>query len=165
MTIPAGLLALVAVILVLAFVVRPFIQGVSARPEQLTAKQIKAIAAQRAKLSRARLKIYRELVQLDGQFETGNLDEKAYREQRYLLVARGVDVLQQLDRLPQTDRQHLDSRAEALIAAIHEVEPDDTKLHCPNCGSAIHQHDRFCGQCGHALQPQAEAEATAPQST
>ncbi len=162
MTIPAGLLTLVAVILVLAFVARPFIIGAVDQSEQLTAKQTKTVASQRALLNAERNDIYRQLRELDEVFEAGKIDETDYHEQRYLLVARGVEVLQQLDRLPKTDRARLDSQAEALINAIAAEEHIDTERLCPNCSCQVGSQDRFCGQCGHPLQQQIDDDVPTP---
>lgn len=161
MTIPAGLLALIVIILVLAFVARPFILKTNEQPERLTTRQMKSVLVTRAQLNAGRTKVYKDLALLDEQFAAGDVEEKVYREQRYLLVARGVDILQQLDRLPSTGHERLDTQAEALIATIQDVEPiAATHMACPNCGARVAPQDRFCGQCGHQLQTKPNEQPT-----
>jgi len=174
MNIPVGLLALITLIIVAAYIARPFFAGTSSLQTQSDAPH-RAVQHRRANLLAERNRIYAAIRQLDFEHETNKVSAEDYADQRYRLVAQGVDVLQQLDSLPPPSDDTLEARIEALLKAVQgqtasapsanapSPAPGETEQTvCPNCGSNINEHDRFCGNCGHRLRGTPPTKAAEP---
>lgn len=167
------LLGLALLMLVLLFVGRPFLQRapVTARPR--TDGQ-RLLAQKEAMLA--------EIMALDFDYETGKLPEEVYRPQRAAMVAETATILAQLDTLPEMTA--MDADIEAAIAqlrgqatAVSSVTPiaaapaaataavpaistggNGHNRFCTQCGAAIDPGDKFCAYCGHKLSNRLEAE-------
>ncbi|GAB4478878.1 MAG: hypothetical protein Kow00124_23780 [Anaerolineae bacterium] len=115
-------------------------------------------ARRRAELLAERLAIYQELRDLDFDYKTDKLAEDDYKAQRYQLVARGVEVLKQLDALdahdaapPPETAAEAPSQAAAAAGEPVAVAVGGAGHACPRCGAAVSPGDRFCGACGAPL--------------
>ncbi len=147
-------------ILVALFVARPFLESarnLSNREEQ----EISSLLAQREGILRA-------LQELDFDYTLGKIPEEEYPLQRKALLARGAEVLRQLDALqpqqpPDTDAQDrleaaiaarkqaladVDDPLEAAIAARRRARQDKAAGFCTQCGAPLQRSDRFCPRCG-----------------
>ncbi len=115
-------------------------------------------ARRRAELLAERLAIYQALRDLDFEYKTDKVAEDDYKAQRYQLVARGVEVLKQLDALDAPDESPAAATAvgglqEAAPAAGEPVAVAASRAgrYCPRCGASVSPGDRFCGACGAPL--------------
>lgn len=162
------LLAIVTVIIVTAYVAQPFLAPRREDETRVTGKGVEALK-RRASLLAERNRIYRAIKELDFEFQTGKVAEADYADQRFALVAQGVEILQQIDALPPSD----DDPMERAVLAFREGEPltyediaplPDEELtaepvlaggpqsrFCGQCGTRAQTGDRFCANCGAAL--------------
>jgi len=143
MDIPGTLVLITVLILVVAFVARPFVapQGDEQRPraDLPTASALR----RRADLLAGRNRVYGALRDLDFEHQTNKIADEEYATQRRALVAEGVAILQELDQLPAADKSPA-------------ADPDLAKatLSCPQCGTEARVGDAFCGHCGAKLATQ-----------
>jgi hypothetical protein len=157
------LLAVATIMLVVAYIAQPFLAARRDETERVTSRSLGTLR-QRADLFAERNRLYREIKTLDFDHETGKVTDDDYTDQRYQLVAQGVDVLQQIDGLSISDddvieRAVLKAREGAPLTAA-DVEPplDEAATaaepvgFCPQCGAPAYTNDRFCARCGTALQ-------------
>lgn len=114
----SGLLALLAAIAAAGYIVWPFFQPRSRAKEALASRHSSTILRQRANLLAERNHIYRALSELDFDYETGEISDDDYAAQRYRLVARGVEVLQQLDALPAASETSGGDPIEVAVLAL-----------------------------------------------
>jgi hypothetical protein len=117
------------------------------------------------------------LQELDFDNSLGKVPAEDYPRQRAELLAKGADLLRQLDAMrPQAATSDAKSRLEAAVAtrradasAAKSSPPvDDEELEamiaarrrtrngksagfCPSCGKPILASDRFCPSCGKAI--------------
>jgi hypothetical protein len=158
------LLAVATIVLVVAYIAQPFLAAQRDDAERVTGRGLSTLR-QRADLLAERNRLYGEIKALDFEHETGKITDEDYTDQRYQLVAQGVDVLQQLDRLPIADddvieRAVLKTREGAPLTPA-DVEPpldepastEQPAGFCPQCGAPTVAGDRFCARCGTALSP------------
>jgi hypothetical protein len=121
-----------------------------------------------------------EIASLDFDYETGNLPEEEYQQQRQNLMADATVILKQLDALdesapvsepvqaPQADgaKPVVDDEIEAAITRLRakpaQAAPapaagtqakaaNGQSVFCPQCGQATDPDDKFCANCGHKL--------------
>jgi hypothetical protein len=160
------LLAVATIVLVVAYIAQPFLaarrEDAERGAERVTGRGLSTLK-QRADLLAERNRIYREIKALDFDHQTGKLMDEDYADQRYQLVAQGVEVLQQLDRLPSPDddvieRAVLKTREGAPLTPADVEPPLETPADgeqptgfCPQCGAPTYAGDRFCARCGTAL--------------
>jgi len=98
------------------------------------------------KLYSEREQILSALHDLDFDHATGKLAAADYQPQRAQLVARGVELLQQLDALP------IASKSEAIEAAISaRRKVTAPTVACGNCGRPAQTDAHFCAGCGQPL--------------
>lgn len=152
-----ALLALAAVLFVGAFVAQPFFspRGADApvRGDQRAASTLR----ERAELLAERNRVYAAIRDLDFDFKTNKVADEEYAEQRYRLVAQGVEILERLDSLPANGATPATDPLEALIAAYRAGQPVSAgasatpDAFCPQCGTRAKSGDRFCGACGARL--------------
>lgn len=147
------LLALALVLLVIAFVARPFMERAS-QPTGLAATN---------DLGTQRDSILIELGELDFDHSTGKVAEDDYQTQRARLVAKGAEILQALDQLQTTaddspTTNDLDSEIEQLIAARRTSQSSQSSKSsnpkpaaCPQCHKPVRSTDKFCPSCGAKL--------------
>jgi hypothetical protein len=158
------LLAVATIVLVVAYIAQPLLAARRDDAEPVTNRSLSTLK-QRADLLAERNQLYREIKALDFDHETGKVTDEDYSDQRYQLVAQGVEVLQQLDRLASPD----DDVIERAVMKVREgapltpadVEPpldaptaaEQSTGFCPQCGAPTFAGDRFCARCGTALSP------------
>jgi ribosomal protein S27AE len=165
MDIVVAIIGLAMLIAVAAFVAQPLV---------VRSRTLPSSESPRDKLLAERDALYVSLRDLDFDFQTGKLLETDYRAAREQYVARGVEILKQLDAAetrPQTaDRrsQMASDQAEVAIQARRKIEAQSLEdeieaavrarrqstiqnPECPNCGRPVDLTDRFCGKCGAAL--------------
>lgn len=160
MTIPTELLALVTILVIGAFVAQPFFAQVR-RGGAGNQRRRADILREQAALLTQRNDIYAAIRDLDFDYKTNKISDEMYKDQRYILVAQGVEILQKLDSLPLLDDPEEDP-IEAAVAAyrsggsepggnLPEAGAAGGALFCPQCGTKSKPNDRFCGECGTKL--------------
>jgi hypothetical protein len=161
MEIVVAILGLAMVVVVAAFIAQPFV----ARSRVLASNE-----SPRDQLLAERDMLYATIRDLDFDFQTGKLLEADYRAMREKYVARGVEILKQLDAMPVKSqvgaKPVVADKVEAAVQARRKtLSPEDEieaairarrqsalrNLNCPNCGRPVDPTDRFCGKCGAVL--------------
>lgn len=176
MDIGSILLILALLLLVGLYVSRPFVnRAVESKESTLEAS---AADHERSALLAERDRILNALQELDFDYALGKIPEEDYPEQRARLLAKGADVLRQLDSLMSGSSEDAETRLEAAVAARRadsgqvaiangrKLTPggDDelekmladrrrARTHkaagfCPQCGGPVQKSDRFCPKCG-----------------
>lgn len=148
-----SILALVTVIIVIAYVMQPFLAGRVGRSRRSSGGVDVSDLRRRVDLLAERNGIYRAIKELDFDYETGKFSVEDYAEQRHTLVAQGVDILQQLDALPAepddpVERAILRVREGGPVAIDEGVAPASGGEFCPQCGTPAKPGDKFCAKCG-----------------
>ena len=165
----AAILALGAV--TVAFVIYPVLRASALARRYIT----DSVAGDRlAELIAQRDAIYDAIRDVDFDRETGKLTAEDHRLMRERLTAEGVRLLQELDRLMQSDvRDDLEQEIEREVAALRQVAPAEigeeppTRLArlkparvptagqsdrevstCPTCGETVRAGAQFCTYCG-----------------
>lgn|SRR5574341_1015350 len=165
MDVITGLVTLAAVLFVVAYIVQPFFSERRAAGASSAGRSAAALLRQQADLLNRRNELYAALRELDFDYQTGKVAEDDYGQQRYGLVAQGVELLQQLDGLPPLvagpEADPVEAAIRAVrsgqtvpvgVAAVGEVAArGEAAGFCPQCGSRVFEGDRFCGSCGAAL--------------
>jgi hypothetical protein len=127
--------------------------------------------------------IYQAIRDLDFDRETGKLTPEDHRAMRTQLVAQGVAVLQELDRLMEhVGAEDLEAEIEREVARFRqhravpaaepavsvggeaEAEPLAAARTCPQCGQRARPDAAFCVHCGTSLEAVAaeSCERTCP---
>ena len=155
MGIPTGLLALVIIIVVAAYVARPFLSPRTGEEVQRGGRTA-AVLRQRASLLAERNQTYQALLDLAFEYNTNKLSQEEFETQRHRLVAQGVEILQKLDALPPLDETPDVDPIEAAVLAFRagaDLGPRRQQggNFCPQCGAKVAPEDRFCGACGARL--------------
>ena len=165
MEIVVAIIGLAMLIAVAAFVAQPLV---------VQSRVLPSNESPRDKLSAERDALYVSLRDLDFDFQTGKLLEADYRAAREQYVARGVEILKQLDAVEARPQVAASDQAEAAILARRKIKAQAQSLEdeievairerrraaaqnpkCPNCGRVVEPTDRFCGKCGAALTAEA----------
>ena len=154
MNIGAFLAGIALLVVVAAYVARPLFEGSSSQGQTRGGD-----VDSRAQLTARRDAIYALIRELDGDYQTGKINDEDYRAQRKHYVAEGVAMLQQLDALSSRDsRVALETEIEAQVLALRQVEPAPVGMNhgpasrfCTQCGHPADPEDRYCGNCGTAL--------------
>jgi hypothetical protein len=158
MEIFTGLLSLIVVLMVAAYIVQPFFSNRRGDGRGRAGHRPASVLRRRADLLARRNEIYRAIRDLDFDYQTNKVSDEDYDGQRHALVAQGVEVLQQLDALPVLDESPETDPIEAAVAALRAgaaapgaaVEAGQAGF-CGQCGAPVYAGDRFCGACGAAL--------------
>jgi len=111
---------------------------------------------QRESLEAERRDIVRTIRELDFDHRTHKINDDDYKRLREEYVQRGAAVLRALTTLNEKDT---DTDIEKRVAALRKVADVDASAvtsTCPFCGHALHQHDKFCPQCGQKVNERAE---------
>jgi hypothetical protein len=158
---PTGLLAVAALIVVAAYIVQPFFGRQAESGGAEAGRRLAPLLREQSDLLAGRNQVYREIRDLDFDYETNKVSDSDYHAQRYQLVARGVEILQQLDGLPAFEDTAEHRRIERAVRALRRgADPDLAQQggdqpaaegYCPQCGTPFGEADRFCGTCGARL--------------
>lgn len=157
MDIPATLVFITVLILVVAFVIRPFVAPQQGDGQEKPARPSPASSAlrQRADLLAWRNRVYSALRDLDFEHQTNKISDEEYAAQRRALVSEGVGILQKLDELVMPNESPETDPIEASVQAVKRGEAlpplEEAALHCPRCGEETRNGDAFCGHCGASL--------------
>jgi hypothetical protein len=140
MTTGSILLAIALLILLLLFLLRPFLIP-SSTIEPITPQQ--RLLAQKENL-------LDQIRALDFDHNTGKIPDEIYQPQRSHLIREAAALLQQLD--SQTaDSGDLEAAIETAVAQLRQTSSNGQGNFCPHCGETIDPHDKFCAACGHQL--------------
>jgi hypothetical protein len=158
---PTALLAVAALIVVAAYIVQPFFGRRAESGGAGAGRRLAPLLREQSDLLEARNQVYREIRDLDFDYKTNKVSDADYNAQRYQLVARGVEILQELDALPTfedtADYQQIEQAVLAVRRGTEAAPPpqEDAPLsgtgYCPQCGTPFSEGDRFCGTCGARL--------------
>lgn len=172
---------IVAAILILSAITVAFVLYPVLRASALGRRYITdSVAGDRlAELIAQRDAIYDAIRDVDFDRETGKLTAEDHRLMRERLTAEGVRLLQELDRLMQSDvREDLEQEIEREVAALRRRAPteageeqpaqrprrerervpaadrsDREVSTCPTCGETVRAGAQFCTHCGASLIP------------
>ncbi|MBN1312900.1 MAG: zinc-ribbon domain-containing protein [Anaerolineae bacterium] len=154
MDIPATLAFIATLILVVAFIIRPFLAPQKEKEKQADHPSASTLR-RRADLLAGRNRVYRALRDLDFERQTNKVGDEEYAVQRRALVTEGVGILQELDDLPAPDASPTVDPIEAVVLAFRQrgtvPAPEEEALRCPECGAAARAGDAFCSRCGAKL--------------
>lgn len=140
MTIGSILLAIALLIVLLLFLLRPFLAP-STTSEPMTPQQ---------KLLVQKEKLLDQIRALDFDQNTGKIPAEVYQAQRSHLIHEAALVLQQLD--SQTaDPTDIEAAIETAVAHLRQASSNGKGEFCPQCGRPIDPDDKFCAACGHQL--------------
>lgn len=150
MEISGLLISLAILVMVVAFVARQLVER-QAQPVSEADRELSALQAERDR-------ILQLLQDLEMDHAMGKITPEDYQAQRAPLVARGAEVLRQID-------QHLPARPAAATAddalereiASRRASAAAGAGYCANCGNALQSGDRFCIRCGTATPAEASA--------
>ena len=155
MDIPTTLVLITVLILVVAFIVRPFVTSRLDGQEKPAGQQSASALRQRADLLTERNRVYRALRDLDFDHQTNKIADEEYASQRHALVAEGVGFLQRLDQLAAMDEEPATGPVEVSVLAMRPggsgPTPAKAASYCPQCGARAKTGDAFCGRCGASL--------------
>lgn len=166
--------ALVLSVITIAFVLYPVFRASALGRRYITDS---ATGDRLADLLAQRDAIYEAIRDADFDKEVGKLTAEDHRLMRERLMAEGVRLLQELDRLMQADvREDLEREIEREVAALRqsrraelaearpasrevprpaatpEVAPvDEPPTTCHSCGGHVRAGARFCTHCGASL--------------
>ncbi len=162
MDIGALLFSLALVLLVAAYILQPLRSTAHANSGRSN-RELSALKAERDR-------VFDSIQEIDMDYTMGKLPDEHYRNQRQALVSEGARILREIDELqpidePQTAAESASVKEAELEAAVAKMrnknnpEPapviaDPKKDVCPNCREPIYQGDRFCSNCGAALEEQ-----------
>ena len=149
MAILTGLLSLIIILIIAAYVGQPFFSE-KGSDSTVQRKQVAALW-ERARLLGDRNSIYADLRSLDFDRETGKVTVADYESQRYQLVSRGVESLQQLDALPVSADDPIETMIRSVQSAVSDSITETDSTFCSQCGEQVATDDRFCGSCGAKL--------------
>ena len=124
-------------------------------------------------LQAERDRVLDSIQEIDMDHAMGKVPEEDYRRQRQALVLEGAEILRKIDELqlpPEAERHAkiLTAREMELEAAIAQLrgksleaapqvragQSDRESGSCPECGQVIFSGDRYCANCGAALEEQ-----------
>ena len=152
MEIGAILFSLAMLLLVAAYVLQPL--STSGRGGYRdTSRELSALLAERDR-------VLDSIQEIDTDHSMGKVSEQDYQNQRSSLALEGANILRSIDELKRDGAP--DESAMELESAVAELRgkssapnsQKNTQGSCPTCGEAIHLSDRFCSNCGEALEEQ-----------
>lgn len=93
---------------------------------------------------------------LDFDYALNKIPTETYLTQRAQLVARGAEILRQLDAIappaaPLPKLAEADAIIEAAVAARRQTVERPHSPTCLHCHASISANDKFCGHCGQAI--------------
>ena len=165
MEIGAILFSLAMILLVAAYVLQPIAGSERAEPRD-TSGRLSGMQAERDR-------VLDSIQEIDLDHSMDKVSEEDYRRQRRALALEGAEILRQIDELQGTGKRTIESGAEptgntpemeleAAVAQLRgksspassQIVESDSRGACPECGEAIFHGDRFCANCGAALEEQ-----------
>ena len=154
MTIGSTLLTIALIIMLLLYLLRPFLTPTTAN--QPTTPRQKLLADKEKLLDHIRA--------LDFDHTTGKIPDEVYQAQRYHFIREAAVITQQLDSHT-VDPANIETAIETAVARLRQQQPPTTITptpapppngkpgqFCPQCGQRTAAHDKFCASCGHKLQ-------------
>lgn len=146
------LIVVAIAVLAIAFIVRPLAS--SAEPT-LSEEERRHSA-----LQATHDQVLSALVEMDADYAMGKIEAEDYQRDRAVLLARGAQVLRDIDQgLPAASSNGGDwgAKVEARVARLR-AHPAPRDAFCAACGARLQPGDRFCSRCG---TPVPTVEATA----
>ncbi len=140
MPIGSILLGLALAILVLPFVISPFMQG-NRRKQETQAEQDHPAPVLEKRDALIALR------DLDFDFRTGKITEEDYTPLRQRLMAEAAQALQAAEAPP----PNWDAEIEAAVRAVRARRKSSGTLTCFHCQASVAVGSKFCPQCGAAL--------------
>lgn len=160
-------LILAALILVVLFISRPWIEN-QPRESEAVESALDCQARRRSELMAERDRVVDTLRELDFDARLGKIPEEEYPVQRAALVQQGADLLRELDSLQGADAALgtqsaspcseqppaalSDERLEEMIQLRRKQKNEAAGGFCPRCGKPVYKSDRFCSKCGAAIE-------------
>lgn len=163
----AILLLLAVIVLIGVFVSRPLLQPI--KRVQETSQQ----DHEKSALLAERDRLISTVQELEFDHMLGKITDDEFAPQRQALMAKGADLLRQMDALQPASRpvEDVEQRVEAAVAhrrAVAALPAEDDALEklisarrstrneksagfCPGCGKPVQKSDKFCPRCGSAL--------------
>ena len=142
----ASILVILAMfLLAAAFIARPLARD-EGRAVDEAERHLSALAAEQDQ-------ILALLYELDTDFAMGKILSEDHQRQRAERVARGAEILREIDLLgsgfPKTDRPtgELEALLEEKVARLRK-DLGTAAGYCGHCGSLLSAGDRFCSRCG-----------------
>lgn len=144
------LIGLAILVLVGAYVARPLVER-QAQPVSESDRELSALQAERDR-------ILLLLQDLEMDQAMGKIAPEDYQAQRGPLVARGADVLRQIDQR-QPARTASGTAEDALEREIAKRRASGAGPagYCVRCGHSLQSGDRFCIRCGTPVATEASA--------
>lgn len=143
------LLAIVLAFVAIVFVLYPLFAPVARSGRQQGEWRVeRSLAARRAQL-------YREIADLDFDFQVGKVAPADYQLLREELLRRAADLLREEDR----EAEELDRAIEAEVAALRRARASRPADRCPRCERPFQPDDVFCARCGAPRAPAVEQPA------
>lgn len=168
MTTGSILLGAALLLLVILLVTRPFLTFNRAR---------RAYISERHQLETEKEALLLQIQQLDFDHDTGKIPSPIHERQRSVLVEEAAEVIKSLDNLKANGRapggrlQEIEAAIARLRGPAPSSEPEaeagppaptpvaGKTAFCPQCGAQVDRTDKFCANCGHALQRNQETAA------
>jgi hypothetical protein len=141
----ASLLVVVAMfVLAAAFIARPLTKD-EGRPVEEGERRLSALYAEHDQ-------ILGLLYELDTDFAMGKIFPEEYQKQRMERLARGADVLREIDQVGGTrsssvPTDDLEARLEREVSRIRRTLGSSAG-YCGHCGHPLTDGDKFCARCG-----------------
>jgi hypothetical protein len=155
----ALLFSLAMVVLVAAYVLRP-LSGSARGGISGSGRKLSELQAERDRVLDA-------IEDIDMDHAMGKVGEVDYQRQRQALALEGAEILRQIDGLSDAqpareNRTAKELELEAAIAqlrgikveAASQIRTEPNGGACPDCGEPIFHGDRFCSNCGAAVEEQ-----------
>ena len=165
MEIGAILFSLAMVVLVAAYVLQP-LAGSARGGYSSSGRRLSSLQAERDR-------ILDSIQEIDMDHAMRKVPEEDYMRRRQALALEGAEVLRKIDELQGTGKRSVEPGAEpngktpemeleAAVAQLRgkssptssQIIESDSGGACPECGKAIIHGDRFCANCGAALEEQ-----------
>ncbi len=159
MEIGAILFSLAMILLVAAYVLQP-LSGSERGEHRDTNQRLSALQAERDR-------VFDSIQEIDMDHSMGKVPEEDYLRQRRALALEGAEILRKIDELllptgakprgktPEMELEAAVARLRGISSppSLKKVESNSQGA-CPECGQANFHGDRFCANCGVALEEQ-----------
>jgi hypothetical protein len=151
MDIGTVLMTLALVLLAVAFISRPLLEG---RGTALT-EEDRQLSASKAELE----KVLASLQEMDMDYAMQKISPEDYQAGRLPLVSRGAELMKEIDQLEGSGASadhpaatESEAEIEAEVARLRGRGEDSQGEFCGHCGQPVQAGDRFCLRCGSPLQ-------------